>query len=722
MSWKEYDTENQVDECKPMLDACTPLIYRQNAFRITGLIVDASPRDIKRRIDDLKHAEEVGEAKEEHSHAFALDPPPKLEHIQEAASRLQDPEQRIIEEFFWFWPLEWGKGKQDPALVSLAKGNRNIAFKIWTNTVSSRQAAESIVSKHNLAVLHQLIALDAEQLALDQSLSTDFMNRIDRYWRACFKWWEELTADETFWSLVTERIRMLNDPRLTTGFARRMRGALPEALDKINGWLARQFAERGKLEFARKHLAYMTETHKGLDNVAKTLSIITKPLQTRIRAAIEKANSVAAKQPEQAAHEAYEMFKAVAGPIGILKSILPSDDHDRIDLCDAVAEAALACLGAFAHEKQDWNQCLKILNIAQRIAESQECRTRVKEQRSLVHSISLVRPILDACERTFSAAEQKPEGAVIGGNHLLSSIASLLAKLDENGVTADFRDRARDEVAATLMQCAVLFANKTAKWQPCIPLLEASLGVVASADLKLRIVKNLQTVRHNEKIFGNLKPISSAPSLRTVNGIGFVLYGAGDKDPESGSHVSTYYFVFFAIPVFPIRRYRVIPTEGGYRFLGRVPLRTFDRWHLFISLTLLALSFLGIVTESNSSSGGHNSYKPSRSSSSSSHSVAPSPRLSYESRASQSALASEIEEGKRRAKIMESQIDQQDRLIEDYEDRMNSYRALELVDEYNELVPLFNSLVRRRNEAYGKYKILISEINAKVERYNVGYR
>ena len=48
--------------------------------------------------------------------------------------------------------------------------------------------------------------------------------------------------------------------------------------------------------------------------------------------------------------------------------------------------------------------------------------------------------------------------------------------------------------------------------------------------------------------------------------------------------------VFF-IPIFPIARYRVIPTGGGYRFLGKGPLRTFDKWHIAISLGLIALMF-----------------------------------------------------------------------------------------------------------------------------------
>jgi hypothetical protein len=50
--------QGQRRECVALFDACTPHVYRHNAFRITGLPVDASTREIKRRMDDLKSAAE----------------------------------------------------------------------------------------------------------------------------------------------------------------------------------------------------------------------------------------------------------------------------------------------------------------------------------------------------------------------------------------------------------------------------------------------------------------------------------------------------------------------------------------------------------------------------------------------------------------------------------------------------------------------------------------
>ena len=91
-----------------------PTSYLHNAFRITGLPVDASTRDIKRRADDLKAAAEMGDDRDEHTHAFALNPSPTVDHIREAVQRLHEPGTPHHRGVFWFWPLDWDHDGSDP--------------------------------------------------------------------------------------------------------------------------------------------------------------------------------------------------------------------------------------------------------------------------------------------------------------------------------------------------------------------------------------------------------------------------------------------------------------------------------------------------------------------------------------------------------------------------------------------------------------------------------
>lgn len=92
--------------------------------------------------------------------------------------------------------------------------------------------------------------------------------------------------------------------------------------------------------------------------------------------------------------------------------------------------------------------------------------------------------------------------------------------------------------------------------------------------------------------YSNIKPISLAPALSTINGIGTRLYGCSDERfiPELGCRVfiSTLYFVFFYIPILPIKRYVVSTYDNtSYRFYGSVPFTRFNWIHLLAGLCLI---------------------------------------------------------------------------------------------------------------------------------------
>ncbi|MGE3803314.1 MAG: hypothetical protein AB7K24_01430 [Gemmataceae bacterium] len=57
--------------------------------------------------------------------------------------------------------------------------------------------------------------------------------------------------------------------------------------------------------------------------------------------------------------------------------------------------------------------------------------------------------------------------------------------------------------------------------------------------------------------FPNLTPISSAPTLQTMNGIGTTIYGGRDYDHETGTYVTTQFFTFLFVPIFGLASYRV---------------------------------------------------------------------------------------------------------------------------------------------------------------------
>jgi hypothetical protein len=87
-----------------------------------------------------------------------------------------------------------------------------------------------------------------------------------------------------------------------------------------------------------------------------------------------------------------------------------------------------------------------------------------------------------------------------------------------------------------------------------------------------------------------LRTVEVPPSLTTVNGFGFKLYGRSGYDPETDSYMTTHYLVALFLPLLPIGRYRVISEDGyRYQFLGRASLRSLDRVHIAIVIAAVLL-------------------------------------------------------------------------------------------------------------------------------------
>ncbi|MBI1831837.1 MAG: hypothetical protein HYR84_10345, partial [Planctomycetes bacterium] len=88
--------------------------------------------------------------------------------------------------------------------------------------------------------------------------------------------------------------------------------------------------------------------------------------------------------------------------------------------------------------------------------------------------------------------------------------------------------------------------------------------------------------------FPGMTPITSAPSLWSVNGIGLTVYGERDHDPDSGTYVKTRFFTILFFPIFAIDAYRVAPAPEGWYFLGKVPLSNLMRaWNTVLVLALM---------------------------------------------------------------------------------------------------------------------------------------
>lgn len=622
-----------VREFEPLIKAARPTLYQSNAFRLLGLEVDSEAFEISRRVQKIEMVQRFG-GQNDHSGILPLPALPSVSLLRDARQRLGNPESRLIEEFFWFWPQEPRGSKNDTALQAMLRGDLGSATDTWLHRAKKVSDTCAI---HNLAILFHTQALD--------SLNTQSANGNvpEAIWIRAWKYWRMLTEYDPFWGRLATRIEELDDPRFSASTCDQIRRSLPSAILQIDLALAISAAEADQFARATEHLKIARESGFPPETIRQRTEQSLSYIRTRIDNLCADAE---AKVSEQV------------------------DDAPKV-IGNLVTEA---------------KPQLEILNYL-----------------------------------------------VGGGNRL--------------------RDAVHDHLAQTSRGILIAFGNKTEDWTTCEQLFAVVRPLAVSESLRRQIADDVETVERNaawKRVWANLKPISSAPSLGRVNGIGFAIYGKSDYEPHTSSYAATYYFTVLFVPLFPIRRYRVIPTQNGYRFLGKVPLRAFDKWHLGIAIGLILIWLFSLATDSGNSTSGASppstSYSGSTAMPSSQTMVEPnqngsgttSSATDVEGDSRYESLHQDIERNKARLASLSSQVDTCQHTLEDYRSRIDSdrqqldqmesdSRAGMSVDEteydnirerHNSNVHLYNGELSVCRSLAEQHDTLVDQTNAQIREYN----
>jgi hypothetical protein len=362
-----------------LLSAAQPDLYRRNAFRVMGLSVEATAGDVTRQFEKMRMAEKYGGGNRLPS-ALPLTPPPNGDQIREAVDRLRDPERRLVDEFFWFWPHELGGSQKDEALSALRRSEEEAAAAIWKHQGNTQSISN--VSLHNLAVLMHTRALDTE-FQRDAGGTVDAKDQAG-LWRSAFQMWTVLLDDEGFWSRLTARIRDLDDPRLTTGTARRMRLSLPVALMQINAQLAVRAAEKGKAEEVKRHLAIMKGSGFKDSVVQEALRLAVMPVRDRIKTLCQAAEKETDAHPLTGDTVTERLLAQTAPLLAALDLMLPVGSPARAGTHDEVAIAALGCQVTFGNKTENWKKSVALLEAILPIAAGAAARARIEENLRIV--------------------------------------------------------------------------------------------------------------------------------------------------------------------------------------------------------------------------------------------------------------------------------------------------------------------------------------------------
>ncbi len=358
--------------------AAQPNLYRINAFRILELYVDCGEMDITRRIHTIQIAAKTGAtAPAGPGKALPMETPVDAFTCTDAVQRLHAPEQRFIDEFFWFWPHDLGNGKGDEALAALRQVNLEQAVEIWTEYANNYTVDN--VSVHNMAILSHVSALDLELQDGIKALNESQLKKLDIYWRQAFKRWDSLMGQAGFWKRLEARVREFGDPRLDSNTVQAFREALPMSLLLINARLAVQAAERKDEAGVERRLQTMRIAEFGRTHLTDALVEALEPARGRVKTFCKTAAAQAESDPIHANETALSLLENCREPIRILDRLIPADTPARESAHDEVAFCGLDCVKTYVDRTDDYRGASAILKKLLSIVVSPSARTRLEE-------------------------------------------------------------------------------------------------------------------------------------------------------------------------------------------------------------------------------------------------------------------------------------------------------------------------------------------------------
>ena len=178
--------------------------------------------------------------------------------------------------------------------------------------------------------------------------------------------WSELSVAGNAWPTMkvcgkkfNERVRQIDDPRLTTGFVYRLRTSLPVSIGKINGELALDYAEAGEPK-PQDH-PFMRETNRGLLDIEKTAQLVLASATNRLKEQILTAQRCSAAKPADGANAARELAEQATRELATFDLLCGPNNRFRNDLFDEVADVCNKIQRTYDQATGDETSCIEIL-------------------------------------------------------------------------------------------------------------------------------------------------------------------------------------------------------------------------------------------------------------------------------------------------------------------------------------------------------------------------
>ena len=260
-------------------------LYQNNAFRVLGLLTNATTSQIVARANELKVKNSM-----EFDGGYEYDLPwlgpmdRSEENISSAVQRLEDPVRRIKQELSWFWVQN---DVDRSAIKVLTDRQPSVAADLWlkasglkmsdltAKNISPLTTPDALTAIHNLFILFQATLLRNELMAKEDEV-INLLNSptSEEDWAISLKLFNFLYDNPKFWDLVKKRMEAMQDRRLQTISLDEIKeSALNNALS-AHFYLITQALSGKDLPMLDKHIEILENANMPVDLYKSGLNLV----------------------------------------------------------------------------------------------------------------------------------------------------------------------------------------------------------------------------------------------------------------------------------------------------------------------------------------------------------------------------------------------------------------------------------------------------------------
>lgn len=465
----------------------------QNPFRILGLPVTATNREISKRVNDLSTFAEFGKPVSYDSDLTFLSPVERTpESIEKAAQRIELSDRKLHHANFWFWVEN---SVDQLAMELLGEGDVERALELWARKSEGEPVCAKNISNHKNHAL----------LSFMTGTSTDlFGSRVDALRLGAFIRSSVGVmmhpAYERQALQIAGRTFCLEPDQQVIAFADELSRAVPEDGNSANGAsLKSEFigAFEGASAGVQSHVMQ---------------KFAAQPMR-RIERLLEEAGQARELAPDDAYSVAIRLADSCEAEIQVLKNMLPSGSPHLQNLSDKLAEELIACGTAYfnATQDNDQNRAIKkskeLSMRAGAFAMGSRTKRRVDEDLALLEKFASEQRLSGDTNRIIAALQALPrldssslDASLLAVfvDRLLETTRAPLLRLSRAGAEGKQAYQALGNTVANLaLAMCVKYANETSDMARVKHLMPKISKLPMDAETRQRFNANSRIIADN---------------------------------------------------------------------------------------------------------------------------------------------------------------------------------------------------------------------------------